>query len=88
MKLDYEILKSIAWMLNLSKSTRIPRLYENLYEVESSIMDQMNMKNELTNIFKFKRNFFNNNKIIIPEPILATNGILIESFKDGLNLGM
>lgn len=47
----------------------------------------MNLKNELTNIYRFKRNFFNNNKIEIPEPILATNGILIEQFKLGHSLG-
>ena len=87
MNLDYAILKSITWALNQTKFTRIPRLYENLSEFESSLLDQINLKNELINIQRFKRNFFNNSKVEIPEPILATNGILIEQFKLGHSRG-
>jgi predicted unusual protein kinase regulating ubiquinone biosynthesis (AarF/ABC1/UbiB family) len=87
MNLDYAILKSITWALNQTQTQRIPRLYENLSEFESSLLDQMNLKNELINIQRFKRNFFNNSKVEIPEPILATNCILIEQFKLGHSLG-
>lgn len=87
MAIDYEIVKHIVKMADSVGLRLLPNLNHALNEFESSLMDQINLKNEMKCIIKFNNNFYSDNSVVFPKPILSSESVIVESFQQGVNIG-
>lgn len=87
MAIDYEIVKHIVKMADSVGLRILPNLNHALNEFESSLMDQINLKNEMKCIIKFNNNFYSDNSVVFPKPIVSSESVIVESFQQGVNIG-
>lgn len=87
MAIDYEIVKHIVKMADSIGLRILPNLNHALNEFESSLMDQINLKNEMKCIIKFNNNFYSDNSVVFPKPIVSSESVIVESFQQGVNIG-
>lgn len=87
MGIDYEIVKNLVHIADSFGLRILPNLNHALNEFESSLMDQINLKNEMKCIIKFNNNFFSDNSVIFPKPIVSSESVIVESFQNGVNIG-
>lgn len=87
MGIDYELVKSLVKLTNILGIRLLPNLNHALNEFESSLMDQINLKNEMKCIIKFNNNFYNDGSVVFPIPIVSSSSVIVESFQNGINIG-
>ncbi len=59
-------------------------LPEELAYFSQAMYQQLNLKYEGYTLSRFNRNFSSNTKVIFPQPIMASDGVLIETYESGL----
>eukprot|EP01132_Coremiostelium_polycephalum_P004824 gene4824-6012_t len=85
-KTDFAIIYSVLWMFNHLPEMKWLSLPEAAMEFGKSMMKQINLRKEASNLEKFNENFIHNHKVKFPKPKspYISKDVLVESFEPGV----